>query len=146
VRFGVVKGLLNHPGATAIATLIELTKDEDEEVRNWATFGLGSQVDIDTAEIRAALFERVTDSHDETRGEALVGLARRRDPRVLGPIIEELSSEHIGILVLEAAETLGDPKLLPALLRLEHDWQGDEDSHVKTLRDALQSCSVLEHS
>src|SRR5947209_10347206 len=55
VRLGVVKGLLNHPDATAIATLIELTKDEDEDVRNWATFGLGSQTDLDTAEIRAAL-------------------------------------------------------------------------------------------
>ena len=146
VRFGIVKGLLNHPDATAIATLIELTKDEDEDVRNWATFGLGSRVDIDTAEIRAALLERVTDSHNETRGEALVGLARRKDPRALEPIIQELSSEHIGILALQAAETLGDPRLLPALFRLEHDWQGDEDSHVKTLRDALRSCSVLERS
>ena|SRR5438270_8722120 len=110
---------------------------EDEDVRNWATFGLGSQADIDTAEIRAALLERVTDSHNETRGEALVGLARRKDPRALEPIIQELRSEHIGILALEAAETLGDPRLLPALLRLEHDWQRDEDDHVKTLRDAL---------
>jgi len=68
-----------------------------------------------------------------------VGLARRKDPRALEPIIQELSSEHIGILALEAAETLGDPRLLPALLRLQHDWQRDEDEHVKTLRDALRA-------
>ncbi len=146
VRFGVVQGLLRHPDTTAIVTLIELTKDEDEEVRNWATFGLGHAVNTDTTEIRAALLERVTDSHDETRGEALVGLARRKDPRVLEPIILELDSEHVGLLVLEAAEALGDPRLFPALLRLEHDWQGDHDQHVERLRSALRSCSVLERS
>jgi HEAT repeat protein len=146
VRFGVVQGLSKHPDAIAIATLIELTKDEDEDVRNWATFGLGTLVNTDTAEIRAALLERVTDSHDETRGEALVGLARRKDPRVLEPIIQELSSEHVGQLALEAADALGDSRLLPALLRLEQDWQGGHDSHGEKLRDALQSCSVLERS
>jgi len=145
-RFGVVQGLSKHPDATAIATLIELTKDEDEDVRNWATFGLGTLVDSDTAELRAALLERVIDPHDETRGEALVGLARRKDPRVLGAIIQELSSEHVGLLALEAADKLGDSRLMPALLRLEHDWQTDQDNHVETLKDALRSCSVPERS
>jgi HEAT repeat protein len=64
VRFGAVQGLLRHPDTTAITTLIELTKDQDEDVRNWATFGLGRAVNTDTAEIRAALLERVTDSHN----------------------------------------------------------------------------------
>lgn len=146
VRFGVVQGLSKHSDATAIAALIELTRDEDEDVRNWATFGLGTQLNTDTAEIRTALLERITDSHDETRGEALVGLARRKDRRVLEPIIEELSSGNVGLLALEAAETLGDPRLFPALLRLEHSWQGDQDKHTETLRDALRSCSVLERS
>jgi HEAT repeat protein len=146
VRFGVVQGLSQHPDAIAIATLIELTKDEDEDVRNWATFGLGTLVNTNTAEIRAALLERMTDSHDETRGEALVGWARREDPRVLEAIIQELSSEHVGQLALEAADALGDSRLLPALLRLEHDWQGGHESHVETLRDALRCCSVLERS
>jgi hypothetical protein len=52
----------------------------------------------------------------------------------------------VGLLALEAAEALGDPRLFPALLRLEHDWQGDHDQHVKTLRSALRSCSVIDRS
>jgi hypothetical protein len=37
-----------------LAELIDLSRDEDDEVRDWATFQLGSQMDLDTAEVREA--------------------------------------------------------------------------------------------
>jgi HEAT repeat protein len=85
VRLGVVHGISRHNDDLAMKALIKLSKDQDHEVRNWATFGLGSMIDIDTAEIREALFARITDSNDDARGEALVGLSRRKDPRARCP-------------------------------------------------------------
>jgi HEAT repeat protein len=56
--------------------LAKLTADEDEEVRDWATFGLGVLGDIDTVEIREALAARLSDANDDAREEAVVGLAK----------------------------------------------------------------------
>lgn len=141
VRYGVVHGMSRHKDKLAIQTLIDLSKDSDMDVRNWATFGLGSMIDIDTPEIRKALFDRSTESDREIRGEALVGLARRKDNRVLDLLIEELSLDHVGILALEAAEELGDPKLVPSLMALHSEWENDpEDSCTRQLQQALLSC------
>ena len=58
VRFGVVMALLGREGSTSVATLIELSRDPATLVRDWATFGLGTQIDLDTPRIRAALKEK----------------------------------------------------------------------------------------
>src|SRR5687768_15369499 len=104
VRDGVVHGLLTHEDMLAIETLIELSTDEDEDVRDWATFGLGSMIDTDTQELRDALAKRLADEDEDTRAEALVGLARRKDERVLDKLIEQLSAESIGSMSLRSEE------------------------------------------
>jgi HEAT repeat protein len=63
--------------------LIVLSRDPFDEVRDWATFGLGRQLNVDTPEIRATLLARVDDPHAKARDEGVCGLARRRDRRVL---------------------------------------------------------------
>ena len=90
VRSAVVHGLSGHEDNRAIRALIELSSDADMEVRNWATFGLGSQIDSDTPEIRDALVARVQETDLEIRGEALAGLARRGDERVIAPLLKEI--------------------------------------------------------
>ena len=75
-----------------VPTLIRLSTDLDQDVRNWATFGLGSSTEVDSPEIRNALAERLNDSFDDARGEALVGLAIRGDERVVDAFFRELSS------------------------------------------------------
>jgi HEAT repeat protein len=137
VRYGVVRALLTPEDDLAIAALIELSTDEDSDVRDWATFGLGSQIDTDTPAIREALVQRLTDEDDDTRAEALVGLAVRRDERVVQPLIEELTSDCVGTLAVEAAETLGDPRLHPALFDLSEWWDLDE----KLLQRAIVACA-----
>jgi HEAT repeat protein len=78
-------GGVEHPSAKAqvAQALIRLTNDDSSDVRDDAVFGLGSILDLDTAEIRDALRARLFDSDLDTRLEALVGLAERRDPTVL---------------------------------------------------------------
>jgi HEAT repeat protein len=118
VRFGVVLGLSPHSEPSAIDGLIKLSSDSDEDVRNWATFGLGSMTAVDTPALREALVARLGDGNDEIRGEALDGLAQRKDQRVLEPLRHELTARPVGILAVEAAGSLGDPSLLPLLLQL----------------------------
>jgi HEAT repeat protein len=142
VRYGVVFGLLSQDDQLAIDTLIELSADDHEKVRNWATFGLGSMVDVDTPQIREALWQRIlsetgdTDGQTEIRGEALVGLAIRQDKRVVKPLIVELSSSHVGILPVEAAKEIGDSKLYSALVELKEWWSLDKD----LLQEAIHCC------
>jgi len=140
VRYAVVFGLCGFSEPLAVKTLIELSADPNANVRDWATFGLGSQIDDDTPAIRAALVARLADVDEVTRGEALVGLARRKDERILEPLIEELARHPQGErwdLVLEAAEEFPDARLLPVLTRLRHAAGTEE-----TLFDeAIQRCS-----
>jgi HEAT repeat protein len=136
VRYAVVFGLLGHPDRRAVRALIKLSADPDAHVRDWATFGLGQQIDTNTREVREALFARVEDEDDDTRAEALMGLARRHDARVIEPLIEELRSDAVTILVVEAAGETGDPRLYSPLAALR--GRGDVDSSF--IEEAIARC------
>jgi HEAT repeat protein len=90
----------------ALAALRELSRDEDEDVRDWATFGLGCQYAGDDPETREALFARVEDPHYDTRCEAIWGLAFRHDERVRPYLLRELEDPDASDLIHEAAEIL----------------------------------------
>lgn len=142
VRMGVVLGITSQPDELAIDALIELSADEDADIRNWATFGLGSQIETNTPAIRDALFDRAIlelgedEPMSEIRGEALLGLAMRNDLRVISPLIEELQSECVGTLAVEAASILGNARLYPALVDLQQWWDVDP----KLLQAAISHC------
>lgn len=143
VRHGVVFALLGYEEELAINTLIELSTDEDDEVRNWATFGLGSQIETDTPAIREALYQRFLNENVENNyeiyGEALVGLAKRKDSRILTRLVEELSSDYVGILALEAAAEMADSRLYPALIKLQQWWTGNSN----LLETAINNCQEV---
>jgi HEAT repeat protein len=90
----------------SLATLRELSRDPDSDVRDWATFGL-AQSDTDDADTREALFARIDDSDADTRAEAMYGLAKRADERVRDPLRLELERGDVGSLVVEAAALMG---------------------------------------
>lgn len=140
IRLAVVHGLLTLEDEESVKALIELSTDEDEDVRNWATFGLGSQIEINTPEIRDALFNRLVEDDHEIRGEALVGLAHRKDERVLQPLLKELTSNDVGTLAVEAAFEFGDPKLCDSLKELDDWWDIDKD----LLKLAITACCSSE--
>lgn len=105
--------LRKHPDATGI--LIALMEDNNEVVRDWATFALGSgDVDeagvllyADSPEIRAAFHRRLDDTYEDARREAIWGLALRKD--------------LIGV------------KLLLNFLESEDWWSGDKDAAEELL-------------
>ena len=145
VRFAVAVALArvagDPPDARAVAALIRLSADADPEVRDWATFGLGSQLDADGEDVRAALAARLTDEDGDAAGEALLGLARRGDPRTLAPLLAWLDDDP-GNLVVEAAGALGAGEALPALLRLKASGWQLRNPMPAVLDTAIQACSA----
>jgi HEAT repeat protein len=142
VRFGVVSALAGYEDDLAIKTKIEMSSDQDELVRDWATCGLG-KIDVDSPEIRAALIARVSDEDEITRGEALVGLARRKDARAIEPLVKELEryyeAEHVDYSI-EAAEEFAHPRLLPVLKALKELADADDTR----LDEAIRRCSQVD--
>ena len=132
VRYAVAFALGGVDDDAAIATLAQLASDQDLEVRNWATFGLGRQCEADTPEIRDALSARLDDHDPEIRYEAICGLARRRDPRMIRFLKIILHDDPEDVFAREAAARLlgreydGDTRtseLLGALQRQQR-WAG----------------------
>jgi HEAT repeat protein len=125
--------------ALAIKTLIALSKDSDDDVRDWATFGLYLDAQHQqpvTENIKEALFARIDDTHDETRYQAIAGLASCQDLRVIEPLIAALESNDVWHLALEAAKELGHPAFYPSLVKLREDFPSD-----KLVAQALLACT-----
>lgn len=139
VRHGVIFGLLSHEEDLAVRTLIELSRDSDELVRDWATFGLGTQLDMDTPQIRDALAARLTDPDAATRMEACKGLLKRKDDRLVPTLQRELCAPTTEDALVEAlimASQQGDPRLYQAVLGLR-----GREQHAALIEDAL-ACSL----
>jgi HEAT repeat protein len=104
VRFDVAFALGCFPNDPLSAeTLLRLTQDPDEDVRDWATFGLGVLGNTDSDEIREALVRRLADSDEDVREEAMVGLGKRKDQRVLSTLLIALERPNTTVRVIETA-------------------------------------------
>src|SRR3954451_909595 len=141
VRRAVVHGLMGHDDDRAVAALITLSGDVDGDVRDWATFSLGVQIDRDSDEVRSALAARLGDPAGDTHAEAVRGLARRRDERALEAALGDggSGSPTIDEAVVLLGATTGDRRLLDRLEALSADPEaaalyGDE------LSRALERC------
>lgn len=137
VRRAAVAALSGQDDDRALAGLIALSRDPIAETRDWATFGLGSLTERDTPELRAALVARLDDDDPTVQGEALVGLARRRDDRGRPHLRDLLAARDVGPLELEAAEEWADPGYLPLLLALDRA----EIDQLYALDAAIAACT-----
>ena len=107
VRHAVAFALGSFPNeAASIHALLKLMEDGEAEVRDWATFALGVLGDSDSAEIRDALFLRINDSNADVREEAMAGLGKRSDPRLIPILLTALESESLNERVIEAAAAM----------------------------------------
>ncbi|WP_265520466.1 HEAT repeat domain-containing protein [Oerskovia flava] len=116
------------PTPEMVDATIRLTTDPKKRVRDYACFVLGRQFhEVDTPELRDALAARLDDVDRETRCEALVGLAYRRDPRALPRVRAALTRPSGAVWQLEivAAGALGDPGLHPLLVPHRTGWDDE---------------------
>jgi HEAT repeat protein len=102
--------------------LMLLMSDADEDVRDWATFSLGVWGDLDSTRVRDALARRLGDDFGIVRLEAIAGLAKRKDRRVVPALIDALEAcrgEPEAKLVEAACVMLG-------LRRAPNHWKGPD--------------------
>ena len=144
VRLAAATGLptamgwqFDRPYPEAVGTLVRLSGDADDDVRDWATFGLGT-TGADSDEVRAALVARLDDPDEDTRAEAFMALAKLRDDRVVVPLLSELDRDAVGTLDVEAAGESADPRFFTTLTRIAEWWRDDGD--VWRLQRALNRC------
>ncbi len=122
--------------------MIKLCDDNDVDVRDWATFAIGSQIETDTPKIRAVLKRKLHDDDFNVRGEALIGLAERQDNSILDNLKQELQGEFEGSYAIRASELLAEPSLLPYLQQLKETKSDEMTSYHKIcLDDAIKACS-----
>jgi methionyl-tRNA formyltransferase len=115
VREAVAFALGGRSGEDTLRALIELSADEDAKVRDWATFALGTLAESDDPALRDALAARLDDPDEDTRMEAVHGLALRGDTRAEAPAREFLEGRDTtddGVwrrhLLAETAERLDE--------------------------------------
>ena len=152
VRLAVAQaaeGVAGEPPQPAVVdAVVELTRDEDDAVRNWSTFSLALLFEIDDPVIRETLHARIDDDDAATSAEALAGLAARNDPRAGPALLDRLQTagtppfpeQYVADVLVDAAELLGDPRFIPALAMLrEHATH--PDVHAR-LTDAIATCAT----
>jgi HEAT repeat protein len=107
VRFAVACALGNFAdNPVAATTLIEMTRDVDDDVRNWATFAIGTLTRLNSPELRDALIAGLSDPYEDVREEAIAGLARFKDKRVLPALLSALEESPVAENILDAAREL----------------------------------------
>jgi len=139
IKEGLVASLLGKNDINAINTLIHFSADKLNYIRDWATFGIGSQIEEDTIEIRNALWKRVNDKHQDTKLEAIAGLAKRKDIRIKEIIERELAEGEYGTLLFEAILDLKDKNFLPLLYQNLKLAENDIKINSEWIKD-LKTC------
>ena len=153
----VLLGLVEHPdfwvrwylthafgadGAPAsVAALIQLSRDEDAGIRDWATFALGNLTDAYAPAVRAALLARLDDDDARTRLEAIHGLVEHGEPKVLAAIARALELDKNSQTLWDKAEDAPDYRVLPALYAMRDATLSAADA--ARLHAAIAGCEAL---
>ncbi len=106
VRWAATYGLGSNKNQKSLDLLTKLSADRTAKIRDWATFSIGTLNEKDNPRIRKALWKRVKDSDYDTKCEAIVGLAQRKDHKIIPFVVTELKRKKVGDLIFEAAELL----------------------------------------
>ena len=147
VKKGLVYSLLGIDNPKAIETLIKFSNDKISHIRNWATFGIGTLIERDNKNIKKALWDRINDKHQETKLEAIVGLAKRKDSQINDIIKLELQKGEYGTLIFKAINEIGDKQFLPILKQNLKLAKGDTSTNPEWLIE-LKECidNLKKHS
>lgn len=146
VRFALAYTLGSYPGPQATAALMQLAIDRDDLVREWATFGIGTLSEADDDTVRTLLWTNAHDPYRDVRGEAVVGLARRSDSRVIELLKTRLLDDDCRVYELEAAEEMPSAELLEPLQSLRDDAERRKDLDPfwhRHLLEAIDACATV---
>jgi hypothetical protein len=143
IRFEVAFALGHYSEPESIDTLLHLAQDEVDNVRDWATFGIGSMQEADNQLIRDVLWANLNDKNEDVRGEALIGLATRKDERVI-PVLLNFLDTNCRVFELDASELMASPLLLECLNAIKNSVTDEDDIDTywyRRLLSAIDACS-----
>ena len=122
-----------------IAELAGFLSDPDLANRDWAAFLL-AQSPADGPDVREALLRAASDSSQQVRGEALLGLARRDRIAAFPHVQAALSLDEVGIALLQAAGLCAHPALIPDL----EEWARPSADRLADMAatEALLACRL----
>ncbi|WP_341904552.1 hypothetical protein [Fluviicola taffensis] len=140
IKEGLVSALGFIDDIQVIDILIKLSDDQSTPIRNWATFYIG-QGERNTKTIREALWKRIGDKHQETKLEAIAGLAKRKDKRVNEVIKREMIKGEFGTLLFEAIIATKNQEFLPLLQQNLKSIKEDQTINPEWEKD-LENCIV----
>ncbi|MFL9833880.1 hypothetical protein [Chryseobacterium terrae] len=145
IRYALTFSLLGIKRKAAIKILIELAHDKSLRIRDWATFGLGTQIETDTKEIRDILYKNSLSKNDQIRQEAIKGLANRNDERVEKLILSELYKENFGTLFFDTLLNIKNgEQYLPLIINIYEKYKHDKDINATWLSDLKNCIKVLQ--
>jgi len=146
IRYALIFSILTLEDETAINILIKLSDDRSPKIRDWSLFGLGTQIEIDNKEIRKTLYKHCFDKDDQSKQEAIKGLANRNDERVYEIVLNELKSENFGSLLFETIMQIKNgEKFLPELRKILKNSKKDKNVNKVWISDLKNCISVLEN-
>ena len=143
VRFAVAVALTSCDSAEAMELLLFLSRDEDAEVREWATFGLSCMEDAECTAVHEVLLQCARDDDEDVRAEALLGLAKRGDTAAIPLLKAELEVGDLDRRLIEAAQLLGVAEFCSPLRNLSETWQADAEVEpylLEMLHTAVRKC------
>lgn len=146
IRYALVFSILTLEDETAIKILTKLSDDRSPKIRDWALFGLGTQIKIDNKEIRKTLYKHCFDKDEQSKHEAIKGLANRNDERVYEIILNELKSENFGSLIFDTIMQIKNgERFLPELLETLKNSKKDKNVNKDWVSDLKNCISVLDN-
>ena len=140
VRWYLTSAFGDDKNAESTEALIQLSRDPDEMIRDWATFALGNLDAQYSLAMRDALIARLQDDDPMTRLEAIHGLVEHGEILVLEAILRACQPNENGENLWEEAENSSpDYRVLSALyeMRNEGNLSGD---NAENLRAAIAAC------
>ncbi|MEM7373169.1 MAG: hypothetical protein AAF587_31385 [Bacteroidota bacterium] len=146
VRFSLVHAILGVENPTAIHMLIKLSADKHPSVRDWATFGLGKQIEVSNDPIVNALWDRREDPFNQVRMEAISGLLAHKDSRIKAFLMEKLADiDDLDLHILQAIESLDDPEFINLLEKQIEANRTNKTVDEKWLQDCLDTLKENTH-
>jgi hypothetical protein len=144
VKFEATRSLsgctgFNTERTKVIKQLIKLSTDKDQDVRDWATFGLGTLLfiyDRHSNSVDAALIARIKDPFYNARDEAIHGLALRQNHQALPALAKRLNMITVTNLNIESAGTYGLVHFYDRLIEIQSLRSGKDEN----LEWAMQRC------
>lgn len=144
IRYALTFSLLGVENYKAVTMMIKLAQDRSLRVRDWATFGLGTQIECDNEDIRHVLYKNCFSKDHQIRHEAIKGLANREDKRAKAVILQELKSESYESILFDTLLNIKrGEQYIPDLMAVYDKVRDNKNINPQWIADLKNCIEIL---